>query len=48
MWPVHIVEVAAAVSSVVNKGVGGAGEASGVVGIAAVAVASGGVGVVVA
>ena len=48
MWPVRIVEVAAAVGGVVNKGAGGAGEASGVVGIAAVTVAGGGVGVIVA
>ena len=48
MWPVRVVEVAAAVGGVVNKGAGGAGEASGVIGIAAVAVAGGGVSVVVA
>jgi hypothetical protein len=48
MWPIHVVEVAAAVGSVVIEEVGGAGNASGIIGIAAVADAGGGVGVVVA
>ena len=48
MWLIHIVEVAAAVGSVVIKGAGGAGDASGVVGIAAIADAGGNVGIVVA
>jgi hypothetical protein len=50
MWPICIVRVVAAVGSVVIEGLGGAGNASSVVGIAADADADagGGVGVVVA
>jgi hypothetical protein len=48
MWLIHIVRVAAAVSSVVIKGVGGAGNASSIIGITADGDGGGDVGVVVA
>jgi hypothetical protein len=35
MWLIHVVEVAAAIGGIVIKGVGGAGDASGVVSITA-------------
>jgi hypothetical protein len=35
MWPIHIVEVAAAVGGIVIKGAGGAGDASSVISIIA-------------
>jgi hypothetical protein len=46
MWPIRVIEVAATVGGVVIEGVGGASNASGIVGIAAIADAGGSVSVV--